>query len=221
MDVQRCAKCGKMVEGWTLWFGRCEACSEEKRALVKKSTDVEPALWGHSADEVISGLLSDRKDLASATKQRQSLESGYATFVRDDGDETFLVVLQMWVEQRAVLVLRFGGDLHLLRFKDIPTTKYKEIAYNVRRQYHLLSNGPLILTDRSELGPSVAEIFKVICRHWSEVTNARAWSQGKFRKQDVLTLALTLEASLAGGIKAYIGQTLKFLEDLREKPDGL
>jgi hypothetical protein len=222
MDMQKCSKCGKMVEGWTLWFGACEDCASKTKAVAKKEPDRAPTMWGHNAAEVIDGLMSDRKELEPATKKREPLECGYATFMRDDDDATFLVVLQLWVEQKPVLVLRFGDEIHLLRFQKIPTSAYKDVTGGMRDQFRLLSNGPLIATDRAELGPSVSQILRVVRRSWDRVTHAGHWAPGNFRKQPVAILALPLDVSLPDfKLKTLFTETVRFLEDLREKPNDL
>jgi hypothetical protein len=237
-QMDSCKKCGKRVEGWKLTFDQCPECYESAKALTHKP-DLPVARWGNLQDGLLDDLMEDRQ--LESPKKREPLEAGYSTFVRDEGDETFLICLQLWVEQKPILVLRFNDDLHLLRFQKIPTTKYQRIVDQVQGKYRLLSNGPLVETDyedlkrqtvvgrmgepsvvtgRKELGPSVAEILKIVRQRWEWVTQSKHWSVGEFRKQKVLILALALDSRPAiDGIVPVLEHTLKFLEDLRGKKE--
>lgn len=184
----KCTYCGRNLEPIEYERKRCKNCAANSvRALthdrIKKAEIFDMEGGGPS--------IFDLEKPAKIEEPRREFESGWSSFVRDDGDTTALNLMQLWVDNLPILVVRFGNELNLIRFKEIPTAGYKEIPEKAGDQYLLLSNGPLIRSDRRELGPSVREVTGMARSSLPQVKDPQFWLPGDFRKKRVLILTLT------------------------------
>jgi len=204
-----CRECERTLKTFEVPRGTCQSCAAKSvQALVKSRHIPQAGIFdldggGPSLDDLLTPAIREEEKV-------REFEMGWATFVRENGDATVLSLMQVWVANNPMLVIRSADELSLFLFKEIPTVGYKEISSTAGTQYVLLSNGPLVRTDRRDLGPTMADVTTLVRRDLLKIKDRSMWSPGVFRKEQVFVFSLTSTVAI---------NSLPLLEHLESWPD--
>lgn len=127
--METCRECERPLKRFEWPRGTCQQCAAKSvQALVKNSHIPKAGIFdldggGPSLNDLLAPAVQEEE-------KTRDFETGWGTFVRENGEETALNLMQVWVDNHPMLVIRLGEELDLFRFKKIPMVRYKEIAFN-------------------------------------------------------------------------------------------
>jgi hypothetical protein len=149
----------------------------------------------------VAGWVKDAMDLFDNERRPGSVvkdwELGYATFTRDLGNNSHLVVLQLHVNGgKEVVVWRQGDEVSLLRFDGGATDGFKPGA----DEFLVMPNGMVVQGAVARMHDVMTgrEVNTLIQRNRERILQPKHWSAGKFRRRhSMIVCTLTRDGRLS------------------------
>jgi hypothetical protein len=108
---------------------------------------------------------------------------------------------QLFVKQQPMLLLRADETLNFMRFREIPTDKFQEIAEPAYNQYQVLANGLVVRTPAAAVkhqNPiSTQRIVKIVRDNMRLFLQPYQWGATSFRGMDAIILTVLIDEEKA------------------------